>query len=282
MPAGLLGPLLRVVEVEDVEDVRKAVLLNRAPVRKFIALDVVDRGTDVGLQRPVVAERLVDVDHQVSVGLRVVAAGFGVVAVLAAVGDRRVRRGVEFLGVERVGIVDPDAPRDVQPRQDVVRGREREHVTLLVRIAEVAVGDPVGVLHPEVTALHVRRPELLHELRTLVVTFETPVKIEVLTPREEVGRNQRVRIDALVGHVLILLVDVARRSIQTQLVLQKIGGIPEGEVVTVVLVVRDDAVRIDRRGRKVGLVAVRAARDRHGVRIDVARLEKVIRSIAVT
>ena len=222
VPARLLGTFFRVVEVKDVEDVRKSVLLDRAAVRQLIGFDVVDRGAYVRVQRPVVAEGLVDIDHHVTVGLRVVGPGLGVVAVLAAVGDGRIRRGVEFLRVERVHVVDPDAPRDVQPRQNVVRGREREHVALLVRVAEVAVGDPVGVLHPQVAALHVRRPELFHELRTLVVTFETAVEVEVLAPREEVGRDQRVRIYALIGHVLVFLIDVAGARIELEPVFQKV------------------------------------------------------------
>ena len=281
VPARLLGPFLRVIQIEDVEDVRKSVLLDRAAVRQLIGFDVVDRGAYVRVQRPVVAEGLVDIDHHVTVGLRVVGPGLGVVAVLAAVGDGRIRRGVEFLRVERVHVVDPDAPRDVQPRQNVVRGREREHVALLVRVAEVAVGDPVGVLHPQVAALHVRRPELFHELRTLVVTFETAVEVEVLAPREEVGRDQRVRVDALVGHVLVLLVDVAGRGIQTQLVVQEVGGVAEGEVIAVVFVVGDDPVGIDCRSREIGLVAVRTARKRKGIRVDVPRLEEVIGRVAV-
>ena len=276
LPARLLGPLLRIIEVENVEDIRKAVLLNRAPIRQQVGLYVVNRRTDVGLQRPVVTERLVDIHHHVGIGLRIVFALFGVVAVFAAVRNGRVRRSVELLRVERIGIVNPDAPGDIQPRKDVVRGRKGEQVALLVRIAQVAVGNPVGVLHPEVTALEVRRPELLHQFRSRIVTLEDSVGVEIRSPREEVDRDQRVRIDTLVGHVLVLLVDVARRSVQPQLVLQKIAGIAEGEVVTVVGIVGNDTVGIDRCGRKVGLVAVRTAREREGVRIDMARLEEII------
>ena len=197
-------------------------------------------------------------------------------AVLAAVRNGRVRRSVELLRVERIGIVNPDAPGDIQPRKDVVRGRKGEQVALLVRIAQVAVGYPVGVLHPEVTALEVRRPELFHQFRCRIVTLEDSVGVEIRSPREEVDRDQRVRVDALVGHVLVLLVDVARRGVQPQLVLQKIAGIAEGEVVTVVGVVGDDAVGIDRSSREIGLVAVRTAREREGVRIDVPRFEEII------
>jgi len=143
-------------------------------------------------------------------------------AVLAAVGDGRIRRGIEFLRVERIRIVEAHAPGDIQPREDVVAGRKRQHITLLVRVAQVAVVDPVGILHAQVTAFHVRTPELLHEFRPFVVTLEATVKVKILAPREQVGRNQRVRINALVGHVLVFLIDVAGARIELEPVFQKV------------------------------------------------------------
>ena len=57
--------------------------------------------------------------------------------------------------------------------------------------------------------------------------------------------------------------------------------IAEREVVTVVLVVGNQSVGIDRRSRKVGLVALRASRDGHGIGVDVACFEKILRRVAV-
>ena len=61
-----------------------------------------------------------------------------------------------------------------------------------------------------------------------------------------------------------------------QPVLKELRRVAEREVVAVVAVVRDDAVGIDRRGREVGLVLFSSARKRHGIRIDMARFEKLI------
>lgn len=84
------------------------------------------------------------------------------------------------------------AAGDIQPREDVVAGRKRQHITLLVRVAQVAVVDPEGILHAQVTAFHVRTPELLHEFRPFVVTLEATVKVKILAPREQVGRSTSV------------------------------------------------------------------------------------------
>ena len=281
VPAGFFRTFFRVIEVEDVKYVRKAVFLDRAAVRQFVGLDIVDRGADIRVQRPILAESLVDVHHQIGVGLRVVSAGLGIMAVLAAVGDGRVGRGVKFLRIERIGVVETHTSRNAQPRQDVVAGRERQHVALLVGIAQVAVGDPVGILHAQVAALHVRRPELLHEFRPFVVTLEATVKVKILAPRKQVGRNQRVRINALVGHVLVFLIDIAGAGVEPQFIFQKVRGVAESKVVAIVFVVGDDAVGIDRCGGKIGLVLVRTARNRNGVGIDMPCLEIVVRRITV-
>ena len=202
-------------------------------------------------------------------------------AVFAAFRNRGVRRGIEFLRVERIRIINADTSGNIKPRKNVVAGRERQHITLLVRIAQVAVVDPVGILHAQITAFHIRTPELLHEFRPFVVTLEATVKVEILTPREQVGRNQRVRIDSLIGHVLVFLIDVAGARIELEPVFQKVRSVAEREIVTVVLVVGDDSVRVDRSCRKIGLVLIRTARNRNGVGIDMPRLEIVVRRITV-
>ena len=281
VPADLLGALLRVVEVEYVEDIGKAVLLNRTAVRKFVGLDVVERSADVGRERPIVAEGLVDVQHHVGIGLRIVGTGFGIVSVLAAVGDGRVGRGVKFLRIERIGVVETHTSRNAQPRQDVVAGRERQHVALFVGIAQVAVGDPVGILHAQVAALHVRRPELLHEFGAGIIAFEFLVNREILAARKEIGRDQRVRIYALIGHVLVLLIDIAGAGVEPQFIFQEVRGVAESKVVAIVFVVGDDAVGIDRCGGKIGLVLVRTAGNGHGVGVHVSRFEEVGGRIAV-
>ena len=282
LPAVFFGALLRIVEVENIEHVRQSVFLNRAAVRQLVDFDVVDRSADVGLQRPIVSEGLVDVHHNVSISLRIVFALFGIVTVLTAVGNRRIRRSIKFLRIERVRIVDAHTASNVQPRKNVIGGRERQHVTLLIGVAQVAVGNPIRILHAQVTALKVVRPKLFHKFRGGIVTLENTIGVEVRPAGKKISRNQRVGIDTLIGHVLILLVNIAGRSIQTQLVFQEIGRITKCEIVTVVFIIGNDTVRIDRGCRKVSLVLVRTARYRHGVGVDVSCLEKIIRRISQT
>ena len=182
--AGFFRTFFRVIEVEDVKYVRKAVFLDRAAVRQFVGLDIVDGSAYIGIERPILAERLVDVQHDVAVGLRVVAAGCGIVSVLTAVGQRCIRRSVEFLRIERVRVIQPHTSGHIEPRQDIVTRREREHITLLVGVARIAVRDPIRVLHTQVATLHIVRPELLHQLRTGVIPLKELVGREILAPWE--------------------------------------------------------------------------------------------------
>ena len=108
------------------------------------------------------------------------------------------------------------------------------------------MGNPIRILHAQVTAFQVVRPELFHKFRGGIVTLENTIGVEVRPAGEKINRNQRVGVDTLIGHVLILLIDVAGRSIQTQLVFQEIGRIAKCEVVTVVFIIGNDTIRIDR------------------------------------
>ena len=113
-------------------------------------------------------------------------------------------------------------------------------------------------------------------------SFVLLIGVEVRPAGKKISRNQRVGIDTLIGHVLVFLIDVAGARIELEPVFQKVRSIAEREVVTVVFVIGDNAVRIDRSSRKIGLVLVRTARNRNSIRINVSRLEIIVRSITVT
>ena len=259
MPTAFRGPFLGVVEVEDGEHVREAVLLNGTEIGEGIGGDVVVGCAHVGGEVPGFPEVLVHIGHYVCISLRVVRTRLGVMAVVAAVGYGGVGGSVELLGVEAVRVVDAHAARYVQPRGGVVRGRKRQHVTFFIRLPQVAVGNPVRVLHAQVAALKIGRPELLHELGCGVVALEKPVGAEILASREQIGGDHGVRVNALVHHVPVLLDDVACGCIQAQLVAKEPAGVAEGEVVAVVDVVGNYTVRIHCRCAEIGLVTVRSA-----------------------
>ena len=138
-PSGLFAGDAGIIELKDVEDVGQARFHDGAAVEERILLDVGDDGTDVGLERPVVAERLVDVHQHVAVGLLVLGLGDAVESVARTVDDRRVRRGVELLGVVVHGVVDADTARHREPVEDLIREVGVEHVAAPVVLTQVAV-----------------------------------------------------------------------------------------------------------------------------------------------
>ena len=163
--------------------------------------------------------------------------------VLSAFRNRCLSSGVVFLRVEVVGIIDAHAACNVEPVQNVIAHIQGKHIPPLVIVAQVAVVYPVRVLHAQVAG-EVVAPELFHQLGAGIVPFEVAVQVEVLAAGEEICRCQRVRIDSLVGHVLVLLHYIARTCVKFQFVFQEIGCIAEGEVVAVIYIVWDDAVGV--------------------------------------
>ena len=290
-PADLLADGLRIGEVVDVEHVGDVIRLvdgvavlvvtgllsvgDRAADFRGVGTHVRDRSADVGLQTPVLAEGLVDIDHHVAVGLTVVGLGDAVETVGRSLGAQVVGRCVEFLGIVAVRVVHPDAARNREPVEDVVGQRGVDHVAVLAVLAQVAVADPVGVLHLIGIGSH-RRPVLLVDAARGVVAFIHLHIRPVVAAREEVSRHQRVGVDALIDHVAVFLDNVAGTQIEVHLVLEERRGIAESEVVTVVTVVGNDTARIDGAGRSIGLAALVARRERNRLGAHDARLEIVV------
>ena len=167
--------------------------------------------------------------------------------VLSSFGNSRLGSGVVFLGIEVVRVIDAHAACNVEPVQNVIAHIQGKHIPPLVIVAQVAVVYPVRVLHAQVAG-EVVAPELLHQLGAGIVPFEVAVQVEILAAGEEICRCQRVRIDSLVGHVLVLLHYIACTCVKFQFVLQEIGCIAEGEVVAVIDIVGYDAVGVHRGG----------------------------------
>lgn len=140
MPALLVElELLGRVEVQRREEVGGLQVACHAG--HLVAL-VVDRGADLGVEGPVLAELLVDVGDHVAVeravGLRLILQS----SVVAGEGGQR--RGVVLARHAVLRVVDPHAAGDVEPVGDLPLERGVEHVAALVRFAVHALLDPVG------------------------------------------------------------------------------------------------------------------------------------------
>ena len=186
LPAPFLGARLLAVEVEDRKEVRNPRIANRPPIREFAAAHVVDRGTDIGNQRPLLAKSLVHIGNHIGIDLLIGVRDLRIVALRTAFGDCRIRRSVELLRIDRIGVVNSRTAADIQPRQDVIRQRGRGHVAFLVRITRIAIGNPVGILHAQVTAFALR-PVLNADLAGRIPTLEDSDSIKIVSAREKIG-----------------------------------------------------------------------------------------------
>lgn len=95
------------------------------------------------------------------------------------------------------------------------------------------------------------------------------------SPRGKGNGNQRVVVEALHERVTLVLAHVGSAQVERQLVLDELRGIAEGKVVPVVDVVGDDAARIERSGREIGLVHARTTRNRDRIGLLEAGLEEI-------
>ena len=96
--------------------------------------------------------------------------------------------------------------------------------------------DPIGVLHHHTLVAY--RPVLGIDLTSGVITLVKADVLPVVTTREEVRTYQRVIVGTLVGHVTVVLQDVAGAEIQRHAVVQEGGGVTHREIVTIVTVIR--------------------------------------------
>ena len=64
--------------------------------------------------------------------------------------------------------------------------------------------------------------------------------------------------------------------------MQEVGGIPECKVVTVVLVVGNDTVGVNRSRGKIGLVLIRSSGQREGIGKSGASPEEIARIVIIT
>ena len=262
-----------VVEVVDGEEVRQRGELSI--VAQLLVLRVVDRGTEVHVQRPVLAEVLVHRGDHVGIGVVRVGADVAVGAVLT--GPQTVGRSIELVGEAVVVVVDLHTSRNVEPVGDLPLERRVGHVTLLGVLAQLAVLHPVGVLHTHtVVAIG---PVYRAVTQGRVVTLVHADLVEVLAAREEVETRKGIVVETLRGHVAVVLLDEAAADVERQLVLDERRRVAGREVVTVIGRVGQNTRRVGRRYRSVGLVALRTRRERYRVDDVRTRVEEVARIV---
>ena len=269
MPALLVElELLGRVEVQRREEVGGLQVACHAG--HLVAL-VVDRGADLGVEGPVLAELLVDVGDHVAVeravGLRLILQS----SVVAGEGGQR--RGVVLARHAVLRVVDPHAAGDVEPVGDLPLERGVEHVAALVRFAVHALLDPVGVLD-RVCALAVG-PVLRHQAADGIPALVEADLVEIIAAGEEVERRQGVEVLALRDHVLVVLDDEVGTEVKRQALLGERRGVAGREVVAVVGAFGDDVRTVGRRYGDVGLVLLVAGRYRDRVDDVRAGVEEV-------
>ena len=236
-----------------------------------VVLIVEDARTQVERQGKLVVEETL-VDRQQGVGVEVVVVDLVVLVVAVFGSEQLVGRGIDLARIVHHHVIGAHAPREGDPVGNVPLERGVERIAVRRILEQLAVGDPPGVLD---AGDELQGPELLHIARRGVVTLVNLVLGDVVAAREEVNGNQRVVVEALHERVTLVLAHVGSAQVERQLVLDELRGIAEGKVVPVVDVVGDDAARIERSGREIGLVHARTTRNRDRIGLLEAGLEEI-------
>ena len=239
--------------------------------------DVVDVGAHhTGEIHHIVTEILVEGGEDLAELLLGVLVHAAVEAVLGTFGEEGVRGGVELALLDLVGAVVLGAGAQGQPLEGLVGELAGTHHAVLLVLPLLVLGDPVGILH---RVLEVVGPVLRLDVAAGVIALVHAHLGEVVSRREQVHRDDRVAVFALGDHVLLVHAAVGHVDVHREDVLHEVGGVAEGEVVAVHVVVVDDATGVRDGGGDVGLAAVGTRREGDGVHLVHARLEEVARVV---
>ena len=259
-----------VVEGELVGNTRQVSLIARQRI-----LVVGQARTEVELHgEGVVPEALVDRQQRIGIEVAVARRVVEVVSVFRS--EEQVRRSRDLARVVHHHVVRAHAAREAQPVEQVPFQRRMERIAVRGILEDLAVDHPVGILD---AVDEFQAPELLAVTQIRVVALVDLIFPDIVPAREEVDADERVVVDTLNQRVAAVLLHVGGTQVERQFVLDQFGRVAHREVVTVVDVVRDDAPRIDRCSREIGLVALRTARDADGIGLVESRLEEVLRIV---
>ncbi len=230
---------------------------------KCVITHVGDRTTEVCLYAPVGTEGFVETYKEVTENLLVRRLGDTIVTTVRTAGELVVGRSVVLLGVVVIGVVNADTPCKGKVGKHLVAQVGSEHEAVLVVLVEVAVVDPVGVLHGHTVVAH--RPVLRVELTLCVVTLIALDVVPVVATGEQERTHHRVAIGTLVDHVAVGLLDVGSVHVKGHLVVEERGCVAHVEVVTVVTVVGNNTFGVNGCNRSISLVLVGTGREGHGL-----------------
>ena len=177
-----------------------------------------------------------------------------------------------------MSIVDADTPCHIQPVKNLVTQTCRSHITFLVIKTKITVSNPVRILHTKVT--FALRPELYANFPSFIPTLEILHDREIIPARKKISRNQRVGVLPLIGHITVVLKNIACTYIQFHLIIQETGRITESKIISVIPIVGNHPCRIDGSRRKESLIFIRSGRQRNGICIYRTRIKKIIRLIS--
>ena len=177
-----------------------------------------------------------------------------------------------------MSIVDADTPCHIQPVKNLVTQTCRSHITFLVIKTKITVSNPVRILHTKVT--FALRPELYANFPSFIPTLEILHDREIIPARKKISRNQRVGVLPLIGHITVVLKNIACTYIQFHLIIQETGRITESKIISVIPIVGNHPCRIDGSRRKESLIFIRSGRQRNGICIYRTRIKEIIRFIS--
>ena len=248
------GTFLGIVQVIDVEEIRNTCIPYRTGIAQFLAGDAAIAGTDIGNDGKVL-NTFIDIHKNVRISLRVLPVVYGVMSLRAAIRQCGAGACIEFAFIFAVSIVYTHSSGYIQPVKNLITQACRCHITLLIVKPEIAVSNPVRILHTKIA--FALRPELDTDLSRLIPAFEVLYQRKVVSPREEISGNQRIGILSLIGHIPVVLKNITGTHIQFHLIIQETGRIAESKIITVIPVVRNHPRRINGCRREEGLILVR-------------------------
>ena len=178
-----------------------------------------------------------DIRHAVGIERTVVHLAVTVISVRRVCKDIQ-RRCIPLVLNPVHRLVPPDSSLESQPVRRTVLHAQVRKVSVALRCLHHAVGHPVGVLHLQIVAVV---PVLQVDVACHIETLELPDGVETLAAREKVDRGQGVEVLPLCQHVAVVLPYVLEREREPQSVLQGRKDILECQVVSLEIIVGDDA-----------------------------------------
>src|SRR3712207_945767 len=146
---------------------------------------------------------------------------------------------MEFLRIVVNGVIQTHSGRGGEPRQHVVTEARTQHVAVFLVLTNVAVVNPIGVLHGNTGVAH--GPILRVDLTRGVVTLIHQDVFPVVATGEQISAQQGVVVLTLINHVAVVLPYVAGIYVEGHLIVKHGRGVTHVEVVTIVFIIRCNA-----------------------------------------